>query len=524
MQITVKGISTLTEYNVLTIGGKPCTSSSHTSTTATKPIINLPPEGTNDYIDTTIICTVPDIYPGEYRAILHVTGRGWAYGEISDTIVSVTASIQKDYSTFDGSQAGGSLLTIPITGIDPFLIGQTSVHIGNTPCHVQHIADISTNPLQSDIVCRTVVPRDDGYSSLVSNRAMSYWSLQFDFYDSSNVKYSSESTLSFSNSGRTSSNSPANIVGSVVQGEPGISGEQYIDQSAYFSSSYLEVTSFVDFQALGSFSFELWFRSMSPSDKYVVLASSYEADHQSAKGFIVVLNPCNEIEFRLGTGEHIEDTLFFNSSQEDCDDLSDCYSSLKECTLQNLEDSSYEFQLPTGNWTVLRSDPLVNASKWNHMVFGFDVIDKGEPSIGYQRMFINGEFYETDSSYQHANESDIMFGGSNILHTKVISALDDSELSPFVGYIDEICLYDYMLNKEDVDIHYHYGTTDQQPIWIKTEKVDGVGKGMVPNTDVPIYQTSYNELVLDINLQDLNDDSFTISQQKGVSIKWTGLV
>lgn len=539
IMVAVKGIIDSEEYNILTIGGKPCTTSSHTSTTEIEPVLELPVEGTYSYLDAIIDCTVPDIYPGDYRVALHVAGRGWSYGEIENSVLSIRSSIHgNDLSTPHGSLGGGTLLRIPVTGLDHYFIGQTSVDIGNTPCLIQEIVNISPNPLHAEIVCKTTFPRDDGYSSLVSKNALCYWSLQYDFYDSSNVKYSTESTQSFSSDGKIVVNTLANIVGNVEQGHVGISGGLYTDQSAYFSSSYLRVESFEQYQALSTFSFEIWFKSpMSFSyNKYVVLASSYQNSGGIARGFIITINPCNEIEYWLGTGEQIEDisddssgsSSVSNSGQGDCDDMSSCETECRKGYIVQRVQSELQFQMPVGVWRVLRSSSNIEFDEWNHVAFGFDAAineSSNQTSLqGTQILYINNELNEADDiSYSHTDKSDLFFGGNEILHTNNIEVSSQvSQLYPFTGYIDEICLYDYMLTEQDVKDHYHYGTTDEQPLWINTEYVDGVWKGMVPDMETTLVETAFDELALDINLQEISDDSFFISKQKGIQIKWTG--
>ena len=529
--IIVTGIISLAEYNILTIGGKPCTVSTHTSTTATEPVTELPDEGTYNYADTNTVisCTVPDVYPGDYRIVLHVTGRGWAYGKINNTIVSVEASIDSDYSTVSGSLGGGTLVTIPVTGLDQYLIGHTNVYIGNTPCAVQDIIDVSSNPLKSEIVCETLSPINDGYSSLVSGNALSYWSLQYDFYDSSNIKYSTESTQSFASSGKLSIDAPAIITGTVLQGQAGISGQLYRDQSAYFSSSYLKIEGFKQYHALDSFSFELWFKSpSSPSDKHTVLASSYqsiESNDEFAKGFIVTINPCDEIEYWLATGEHIDDDSIID--QNLYDNTSNYTSDCKDGLVVQELNIDYTFQLPVGVWRVLRSPSIININEWNHLVFGFNAIDKNDqqtPTQGIQTMFVNNDKTEATIPYLHTNVSDIFIGGSDILHTQTISIdSDQSQLYPFKGYIDEISLFDYMLTEQEVNTHYHYGTTiNEQPIWINTEHIDGVGTGMTPNADIPTFETAIDEVIVDIDLENIVDhQSYSIVKQKGIRVKWT---
>ncbi len=523
IEITVNGIIDLPEYNILTIGGKPFISS-YTSAVSTEPVTELPDEGTYSYIDTitTITCTVPDVYPGDYRLMLHVTGRGWAYGEINNTIISIEASIHSDYVSVSGSQGGGALLTIPVTGLNHYMIGQANVFIGNTPCAVQDIEDVSSNPLKSEIICKTLTPIDDGYSSLVSGKALSYWSLQFDLYDSSNVKYSTENTASFTGSGKLSN--PANIIGTVVQGQTGIGGQLYHDQSAYFSSSYLKIDNFEQYHTLSSFSFELWFKSpaMSSTDKYTVLASSYQSNDESAKGFIVTINSCNQIEYWLSTGN---DVNTYNDSILESDTCTNCANCNQGMIIQKTE-SKYQFQLPVGVWNVLRSTATIVANDWNHLVFGFDITTENSdphpiPTEGVQKLFINNDKTEADVTYLHTNMSDIHIGGDNILHTETVSVNNDqSQLYPFNGHIDEISLFDYMLSEQEVKTHYHYGTTDGQPIWINTEYINGIGTGMVPNTVVPLFETTVDEVIFDIDLDNVAVHSYSTANRKGIHVQW----
>ena len=530
IEVTVEGIMNLMEYNILTIGGKPCTSSDYTSTNETEPALELP-IAPFDYINTVINCTVPDVYPGDYRVILHVSGRGWAYGELNNTIVKVEAAIPYGLSKVNGSLGGGTLLSIPVQGLDSYMIGHTNVHIGNTPCPIQTIIDVSDNPQLSEIVCRTEVPRDDGYSSLVSGTALCYWSLQYDLYDSSNKKYGTESFQSFSSKGKISFDVPAAIVGVVLQRKSGISGNIHTDQSAHFSLSYLSVKSFEQYHNLQSFSFELWFKSMSPSGKYVILAASYQNEGGAARGFIIALNPCNKIEFWMGTSGHPPEESGSGDNNTDCEiaDSMDCNSECKSGHIVQFEEDNYHYQLPVGVWNILRSSSTISTdeSKWNHLVFGFDVLDNTSSDEklleGVQKMYINGEASEANVTYHHTNSSGITLGGSGILHTNNVAVLSTvSQLYPFFGYLDEISLFDFMLTEEEVKTHYHYGTSDDQPIWINTEFVDGVGKGTVPKAEIMLLETAYDEVAFNISLNDLDDQSFSLPKQKGIHVYWNG--
>ena len=79
-----------------------------------------------------------------------------------------------------------------------------------------------------------------------------------------------------------------------------------------------------------------------------------------------------------------------------------------------------------------------------------------------------------------------------------------------------------MLTEEEVKTHYHYGTSDDQPIWINTEFVDGVGKGTVPKAEIMLLETAYDEVAFNISLNDLDDQSFSLPKQKGIHVYWNG--
>lgn len=518
ISISIQGVISLSEYNVLTIGGKPCTSSTHTSTSSTSPSLQLPVDIYTYTDSVTITCTIPDIYPGDYRLMLHVSGRGWGYSNPLDTTVAVRASIHSNYVTVNGSLAGGTILSIPVTGIDQYIIGQTNVYIGNTQCLVQDISTTGSNPLMSDITCITNKPGSDGYSTLVSDTALCYWSLQYELYNSLNEKYGVENANHFSSTGKLMS-VPASVVGNVKQAEPGISGSFYREQSAYFSSSYLNVEVFERYTELTSFGFEIWFKgTLSSNGKYAILVSSYQND-EYAKGFIVAINPCNQIEFWLGTGQEQQ----YNKSDYCYANTSTCEYLCSNEQVVEISSSSLQYQIPAGVWSIVSTEKEFSSESWNHLIFGFEVFDStsSDKLSGTQRLYLNTKLSKADDvSYHRTNESDITFGGSDIIHTK--TDLPESQVYPFTGYIDEISLFEYMLSLEDITEHYIYGTTGQQPIIIDTEYVNGVGEGTVPDLEIPPYETTFDNLALEVKLDDVNDDTYSIAQREAIRVKWTG--
>ena len=536
IQVTVSGIMNIKDYNILTIGGKPCTESNHTSINNSFPISDVPDEF--EYISAVVDCTVPDVYPGDYRIVLHTAGRGWAFGKLNDTRISVKSSITDIVSVVLGSLRGGVLLSIPIRGIHSNLIGHTTVHIGNTPCPIQRIEDIGTTPQIGNIICKTRAIAGDGYSSFVRSTALAYWSLQADFYDGSGYLDGSESSELFSSYGLMGNSTPAVIMGIVTQRHSGISGNNYTDQSAYFDSAYIRVSSFQQYHDLKSFSFEFWMKSFSPVGKYVILASSYESSEDITSGFILMLNPCNQMEYWLSTGESVSDT---SEVDDDCELVhtgSDCTTLCDNGRIVQSTNDSFQYQIPIGVWSIVRSSNISEGdSDWVHVVFGFEADESknnnpfncitnsmAEKCTGLQVLYLNSNQFETNTTYQHTTSSNIEFGGSSALPIGINpnSLVHNSQLYPYIGYIDEISLFDHMITGEDVINHYHYGTTEEQPIWIRTEYNDGIGNGMVPNLEFTQLETVFDDIVLNINLNDVRNGEYTVPKRKGIEFYWTG--
>lgn len=535
--INVTGVADSSD-NILLLNSKPCVSSTLSSNFKTKPDLIVAPISLA-YITTSIECVLPDLSPGRYRILLHSPGKGWAYGAINDSTITVVHAIISASSVTSGSLRGGHLLSIPIHGLSSNMIGHTTVTIGNTPCPVQWIKEPDPYLLIANIMCFTLPSVDDGYSSLVKNTALGYWSLQYDFYSFNAMYLGSENLGSFSSRGHVGESTPANVAGTVLTRQLGISGNDITDQSAYFAASYIEVSSFTEYSKLSSFSFDFWLNSSATANKYVILASSYNIVEDIAKGFVLMINPCNQIELWLARGEYLSSITPNPSNCSIIDDASNC-PSLCDGRLVYYGNSSLQYDLPSGVWNKVTSSVLDTDIDWIHIGFGFEatnsndivtgnkfncILDnKAQKCNGQQILFVNGIKYTTATTYYHSNTSSIIVGGTTILPTGINPNFigDSSLLYPYYGSIDELCLYDHMLSDADMQMHYYYGSSEEQPIWINTEYNDGVGHGIVPNLTFSNLDLAFNSIGTTIEWNAINNGQYDVVEKTGIQFQWTG--
>ena len=308
---------------------------------------------------TTIQCTLPsNIRPGYYRTILHVAGQGWASAVLEDTTVKVTPRIDSSPHINSISLRGEIPLTFSTTGLLPSSITNTRVLIGNTPCIVQSIAS------DGALTCLSQAAQDDGYSSLIQrSRPLGYWSLQADL---SNDEVDGD--VSFSNGGSVGSLADALVVGGVETRQEGISGNSATDQAAFFESSYLVVSSEERFTRPVGFAAEFWLKSDQLSDKYRIVFSSASYHDNIARGYVVLINPCNQLEFWVAVGPEDQGSAKGQSSGHSSgyssgqgllgpDDMCEVISDVSMCSFSCLgpltvPDTS---TLPRGPWHVIRS-------------------------------------------------------------------------------------------------------------------------------------------------------------------------
>ena len=528
LSITARAISTMAAHNMLTIGGKPCTASSHTSITSTEPDTTITTSTyTTDTI--TITCTVPDVPPGRHWLLLHVAARGWGFGSYNDTTVLVRSSLTAPTPS-SGSIRGGLLVSLPVTGLPRNFIGHTTVAIGNTPCLLQDITQSSTNPLTGNAVCLTLPARDDGYSALIKGTALVYWSLQADYF-APNGNFIDQETASFRSHGMVTP--LASRVGTVSMRQFGISGNQLTDQSASFNQGHLRVQSFPEFTRLTSFSSELWIKiPPSSSTKYRPIVSSHGVvDGNVPYGFLLLLNPCNQLEYWVSEG-----VVTATPSPGDCSIISDT-SNCPSCASGRLIYSppvGLQQQLPEGVWHVVTGPVLVlTEQEWVHVVFGFQAQNinstvtgsanncvhnsSAQLCTGKQVLYVNKTRYEDTTLYRRVTAgSDLIIGGTNLVPTL---SPGSSQLGHFTGYIDEVAVYDHVLEQSVVDSHHHYGSTADQPVIVTTDSL-GVGSDWAQGTAEwePVFDTVHTPIDLDA----ADSDTYTLSAKTAVQLTWTG--
>lgn len=546
--IEVKGLSVEAKGNTLTIGGKVCASSYFFSKSPTAQLV----DSSLGYIDNTIGCKVPVVDPGRYRILLHVAGRGWAYGSISNTVILVQAVITGPPSHTSGSLRGGLLLSIPIHGLGEDAVERTHVTIGSTPCTLQSINEVSSAPQTGTMSCLTQHAQDDGYSSLVTDSALLHWSFQRDFFNINGSYSHSESNGVFYNNGRINEVVLAKMVGDVQTGMAGISGNNITDQSVLFDgSSYIRVNGTSSFSNLSSFSFELWlkFSDSSVSSQYTpVLSFLTPGDNTDPKsrGAMLVLNPCSQLEFWLSTIQDLQEsdtylmpdsdfgstlgTEFGSGLGTGCNlimDKSQCPSSCTSGTFVHSPVTSTP-GIPKGEWSILTGPAVsVSDSPWNHLVFGFEAATTGSVPLsstntvypGKQVLFFNKHKYESKTAYNRADITPIEIGGTSVLPE---GSSSNSHVAQFTGYIDEVSLFDYVLSEEDVSVHHHYGTTEDQPIWVVSEAFDGVGQGMVPDLVYAEWEPVLSNVSLEIDWDEANGGVYILNVGDGVRFHWTG--
>ena len=536
LSVSVKGVSTVADDNLLTIGGKPCVTASHTSISKTEPdnIISTTTTFTSSDSSTTITCQIPDIPPGHYRPLIHTAGRGWGFGTVNDSMVEVVASFSTPTQS-SGSLRGGSLLSLPVTGLPANLIGDTHIVIGNTPCLLQQVLMTSSSPQMGTAVCITQPSLDDGYSSLIKGKALGYWNLQADFL-SSNGSYISSESSSLRNGGTLGSAAQAIVVGAVSLGRTGISGNSITDQSAFFDSAYLRVQPLPEFDKLRSFSFELWLKVVTGSSIYRPIISSFGVSSDIIPhGFLLLLNPCNQLEFWVSEGEP-SSTAPLPSDCSIITGSSPCPSSCGSGRIVYKANSSLPYQLPEGVWHVVTGPVLMpSEQEWVHVVFGFESQDVNSTATGsahncvvnssavgcngQQVLYVNKTRFETNTTYHHARGTQTEIGGTSIIP---VWSQGSSQLGHFTGYLDEISLFDSVLTQETVDVHHHYGSTEDQPISMISDASDGVGKGTVPDLTYREWEPVFETIGLSIDWDTANAEEHTIEKGQGVRFHWSG--
>lgn len=508
VQVSAQSLSSVREDNTLTFGGIACGDlSSPVSAVKSVPAFASVDEAARTYSSVVFNCTFPGIDPGEYEISLHVEGRGWAYTNVNDSVVSVSAQITGPPNPPAGSLRGGLELSIPVHGLSNRVVGNMTVTLGNTPCLVQRVD--TSGSLDGTLTCITGSARDDGYSSLVAHDgALAYWSLQSSVYAPDGTFLRRDGASYFASGGLLGAQANASVVGVVSLQEAGISGNNITDQAAGFNSSYIRVPSLDQLTSDLGFGLELWFSSGTVGGAYRILVdASVPSSPAGTSGYMLVLNPCNQLEFWLGS----------RGAGDDCSVVQSAGPCPASCSgLTTVTSGLGTRALPSGQWSVIQS-PLSDWSQWHQVSVGWSpsVCNLAGVCTGDQVLYIDGSLVNSTSVAYVASANPIAFGGTP-LHPVRAQWDGVSQIAPFVGLLDEISFYATPLSSEVVARHYHFGSTGAQPIWLVTEDVDGVGgSGQGAATQGFAH-------FLTIDWENQSNEGYLVNGSTALLFQWTG--
>ncbi len=498
--LNFEGISDIAENNIFIFGGStPISCSSlnppSLSTSQTDPLLRLSSIGTEMYIDSTVECIMPDLQAGSYRSLLHVAGRGWGYASLEDSVIYIYPQILSSPSVESGSLRGGLSLTMQTAGLYPSDIVRTRVTIGNTPCLVQDI------DIDGSLSCLTLAAIDDGLSSLISQSSpLAYWSLQTDYYKYNGSYLSSDGSSFFRSRGYLGSRANARVHGLVSNRQAGISGNDKTDQSILFQQSgFLQVPSLEQLFSSASFSMEFWMKLSNTVQGYSVIvnASSFCYSDQAC-GFLVMFNPCNELEFWVASENNLEELQDRNVTE--CILVTDSSQCPQACNGYIEVSESMGVLLPSGLWHVVQGNRL-DWSDWHHVHISWqpECLMGSALCNGTQTLVIDGEHHSFSGSYLKPNSTTIEMGGCSALPLGFTGVW--MGLASFNGYLDEVAFYNRSLSDSEIDDRITYGLRDIQPIWLSVEGMDGVGIGSIPDI--------YYETLPVLNLETIDWESAT---------------
>ena len=530
IMISLQLISIQREDNVFTIGVLPCggTTPQSISTSLSEPDLSSP-HTMGMYDSEQLSCTVPGLEPGRYRTVLHVAGKGWAHASLDSTTLDIKGIVRSTPLDATGSLRGGIEVTIPTRGLSNSNVLNSRVTIGNTPCLIQTIG------ANGDLTCTTQPAVDDGYSSLVYNdEALAYWSLQADYFELNGIYISSDGGLVYRSGGTMGQDADATVLGEVLPGQAGISGNSLTDQCALFNASYIEAPSLGEFSHPAGFGVGLWMKTPDSRSHYRIVTTSTSFANGVSSGYLLLLNPCNELEFWVATGEQLSEFSFSNSCQV-ITNQSECS---QPCTGPiAVPESATSGALPAGVWHVIRSMQS-DWSDWHFVSFGWEADDfaslvhswragsvdctADNLCSGTQVLHVDSTFVNsTTTTYLPSSNSPIQMGGTAELPLGMTTASNSSRLAPFAGYLDEVSFYGRPLSNAQVEMHHFYGSSEHQPIWIVTDAVDGIGMGVVPNVMYPERDSGFEEeMIVDWDM--VQQSTLTVGNATAIQFQWNG--
>ena len=511
------GLSDVAEDNIFVFGGQaPATCISSNFSERTAPLNSTAATMKTYLASAEVQCIAPNISPGRYRPILHVAGRGWGYASLDNSVICIQPRIDA-IGESSGSLRGGTSLTIHTTGIESSDIAKTRVFVGNTPCSLQSINS------DGQLVCTTQASRDDGYSSIIDRvSALAYWSLQADYYRSNGSYLNSDGEQWFRSGGVLGIRANASISGTLMTRQGGISGNSATDQAAFFQASYMQTPVLPEFSDATGFAMDLWIKVPQARDYYQIIVDSSSFGSGLASGYLLMLNPCAQLEFWLATAISIQN--YTTDSSLECEFIRNSSQCSQVCSgyLNVPEDND----LPAGVWSIVRAE-YTNLLTWQYVHFGW-VADSSEdcyPSDdrcnGLQVFYTNNLRIEERTTYLPSVTTPVSIGGSSNSPPALTS---NQVLGPFEGYLDEVAFYSRPLHSQQIRAHVHYGSTESQPIWITVNGEDGVGQGNVPDV---VYRTVTDQRFTNdtvVNWDAPQEMQLEIEESTSIQFEWTGYV
>ena len=539
--LTLHGIATDMDSNVFIFGGTPpltCTASTNSVLSSTRTELDVQFETSRMTPFTlssssleTVLCTVPYLPAGEYRTALHVPTRGWGYADLESTVIEVKPRLHTSPAVSSGSLRGGLQVTIPTTGLQISDITRSRVDIGNTPCPVMRIAP------DGILTCITGSAVDDGYSSIVDRSSpLAYWSLQADYHRSDGSYVESDGVTQFRSRGRLGNRANAAVFGEIGTRSTGISGNNVTDQSAYFQASFIETPNLAEFSRPAGFAIEFWMLLPAVVSKNRIITGSFSFENQIARGFVLLLNPCNQLEFWVASGLSFDATL--PPTPGNCppvNDINQCGSPTCFNYYRVVRDDDVMVYPPLGVWHVTKTS-LDDWEDWHHVYFSWmasnqQVVTSAECTVenlcsGEKALYIDASTTDPDSTasditYLHSPNTAIQIGGTGLVPLGLIAFESLFALHPFEGYLDEIAFHSEPLDASDLSMRNRYGLNEEQPVWVTVEGRNGIGNGAVPNVEYPEWDNGFTEETV-VDWESGRDIDLVVAAPTAFRFEWTG--
>ena len=366
---------------------------------------------------------------------------------------------------------------------------------------------------------------------------MGHWSLQTDYYDSGGRFEGSDGEAFYRNLGSLGAVLDAVVRGEVVGGEEGISGNNITDQALLFNASYIEVPFDPSLSESSGFGLGLWLRvphssGSSPTDlvtgHYRIFADQASFSGGVAQGYLLLINPCGQLEFWLATGQSVDGTTIAENCPAISDIATDCAMPVA-CSGVSVTMGTSPVDLPPGVWSIVRCDSC-DVTMWGFIAAGWEADDQTQcgtansPCSGQQSLRFNGVSVATlSSTHLPSLNTSLQLGGTGRIepgHTAQ-AAWPQSRLGSFTGLLDEVSLYPSPLSADQATSHWEFGSTDKQKIWIRTETADGVGDGIIPNLEYSMEWEPVFTQVRSVDWEAGSEEEVTLEEGVALLFTWT---